>query len=151
MSKKAIIYTSYHHKNTFNLIKGAVNESDYHWYNLLEDNVEINLSNYDVVIFGSGIYAFRMHEKMLVFIKEHKKELLNKRIGVVITSGMKKDKSFKKKVIKLFSEISIDVKVFWAQGFNTFGFFKLFGGTGKNRPTKEDMTRLKEFIKENNL
>ena len=44
MSKKAIIYTSYHHKNTFNLINGAVNESDYHWYNLLEDNVEINLS-----------------------------------------------------------------------------------------------------------
>lgn len=151
MNKKAIIYTSYHHKNTFNLIKGAVNESDYDWYNLLEDSEKINLSNYDVVIFGSGIYAFRMHEKMLAFIKEHEKELVNKRIGVVITSGMKRDKGLKKKIIKLFNSINIDVKVFWAQGFNTFGFFKLFGGTGKNRPNKEDMTRLKEFIKENKL
>lgn len=37
MNQKAIIYTSYHHQNTYNLIKSVVSEKEYDWVNLLEN------------------------------------------------------------------------------------------------------------------
>ena len=78
MSKKAIIYTSYHHNNTVNLLKDAVNELEYDWYNLLRDkDVKIHKWLWNN-IFASGIYYSRMHKIMVRFLLENKDELEEK-------------------------------------------------------------------------
>lgn len=88
MSKKAIIYTSYHHNNTVNLLKDAVNELEYDWYNLLRDkDVKIPINDYETIIFASGIYYSRMHKIMVRFLLENKDELEEKKVLAVITAG----------------------------------------------------------------
>lgn len=36
---------------------------------------------------------------------------------------------------------------FGCRGYNTFGPFKLFGGTGKGKPDEDDLQRARAFIR----
>lgn len=152
MNKKAIIYTSYHHNNTVNLIKDAVNELEYDWYNLLRDkDVSINFDQYDTIIFGSGIYYSRVHKVMVNFLLNNKEKLEGKNIAAVITAG-KTPSGYAKRVKNHFKNLKLDnVLVFSCLGFDTYGPLKLIGGVNKNRPHSEDVIKLKKFILDNNL
>lgn len=152
MNKKAIIYTSYHHNNTVNLVKDAVNELEYDWYNLLRDkNKEIDFSKYDTIILASGIYYSRMHKVMVNFLLRNKVKLQGKTLAAVITAG-KSPGSYAKRVRNHFNNLELkNVSVFSCLAFDTYGPLKLIGGVNKGRPNDEDVLKLKEFILKNNL
>jgi flavorubredoxin len=147
MDKKAIIYTSYHHHNTVNLLKDATNEFEYDWYNLLRDkDVKIPLSNYKTIIFASGIYYGRMHKVMVNFLLNHKEELENKKVLAIITSG-KGAKGYAKRVKSHFKNLNVsNIEVFSCLAFDTYGPLKLIGGVNKGRPNYDDVNNLKEFL-----
>ncbi|MGI6787221.1 MAG: flavodoxin domain-containing protein [Acholeplasmataceae bacterium] len=152
MNQKAIIYTSYHHNNTINLLKDAVNELEYDWHNLLRDKEElIDLSKYDTIIFGSGIYYSKVHKMMIRFLEEKKEELKEKKIGIVITAGMN-PKGYQRRVSNYFKKLDLEnVLMFSCIGFDTYGPLKLIGGVNRNRPNQDDVVKLQEFLLKNNL
>lgn len=152
MINKAIIYTSYHHKNTINLINSAVDEKEYDFYNLLKGkDYEIDFSKYETLIFASGIYFSKMQKRMLAFLENNKEALVNKKIVAIITAGIGA-KRYARKVKKYFKKLNnLDIIVFSCRGFDTFGILKVFGGINKGRPNEKDINNLKEFLKENNL
>lgn len=149
MSKKAIIYTSYHHNNTVNLLKDAVNELEYDWYNLLRDkDVKIPLNDYETIIFASGIYYSRMHKIMVRFLLENKDELEEKKVLAVITAG-KNPSGYAKRVKTHFRNLGIlNIHVFSCLAFDTYGPLKLIGGVNKGRPNKGDVSKLTSFLEE---
>lgn len=150
MSEKVIIYTSYHHHNTLNLLKQVLNPDNYTWINLLQEQ-EIDLTNYQTVILASGIYFGKMEKRMLSFISMHQKELQTKKLAVIITSG-RAPKNYQKSTKRYFEKLGLtSVPIFACLGFDTFGPLRLLGGLNKGRPNRDDAHQLQAFVEENQL
>jgi flavodoxin len=141
--KALILYFSFHHKNTEKIAKAMVEV-------LGADLVEVTkadpkmILNYDLIGFGSGIYAFSHHKSLFEFLK--KLNSVPKKAFVFSTSGVPNGiifhKKLRKELIKKGFEI---VGEFNCPGFDTFGPFKLLGGINKGRPNDADIQKAKEF------
>lgn len=151
MNTKAIIYISYHHKNTIKLLEDAFNKDEYDFYNLAKTKEDILLDQYEIIVFASGIYFSKMDKRILRFIEENLDKIVNKKIYCVITAGWN-PKHYARKVKRYLKKQGLkDIEVFSCPGYDTYGPLKLIGGVNRKRPNKKDVFKLKEFILENKL
>ena len=138
----AIIYASTHHGNTEKLVKAIAEK---HSEVELIDATKVkkkNLEQYDVIGFASGIYAGKFHQAVLNFAAINLPR--DKKVFFIYTSAMNTD--FTKSIKKAIE--GKDAKVlghYGCKGYNTFGPFKLVGGTSKGHPTDEDIAGAVEF------
>lgn len=140
------MYFSFHHKNTEKVAK-AMGEV------LNADLVEITkaspemIFDYDLIGFGSGIYAFSHHKLLFEYLNKLN-TVSNKNAFIFSTCGapvgIKFHKKLRKELVKKGFEI---VGEFNCLGWITFGPFKLFGGINKGRPNELDILKAKEFAK----
>ena len=144
--KTIILYYSNHHGNTKKLVD-AIAASD-------PENVEIldvttagpkDLSGYEWIGVASGIYAGNFGKPILNYMKENLPE--GKNVFILFTSAFNMD-SLSSSARKVIEEKKCHVMgQYNCPGYNTFGPFKLMGGTAKGHPTKEELDRAVKFYK----
>ena len=144
--KTIILYYSNHHGNTKKLVD-AIAASD-------PENVEIldvttagpkDLSGYEWIGVASGIYAGNFGKPILNYMKENLPE--GKNVFILFTSAFNMD-SLSSSARKVIEEKKCHVMgQYNCPGYNTFGPFKLIGGTSKGHPTKEELDGAVKFYK----
>ena len=143
MSKTAIVYASTHHGNTKKVVDAIAREFE---VDLIDATVtaEKDLSEYELIGFASGIYAAQFHQQIKNFAQANLPQ--NKKIFFIMTSAMNKDfsKSMAESIKGKNAEI---VGKFTCPRYNTFGPFKLIGGTAKGRPDENDLKDAVEFYR----
>lgn len=143
--KTLIIYQSIHHGNTEKIAKkiAEVLGADLKKPNEVKPE---DLAAYDLIGFGSGIYFVRYHASVLRFLK-NLPDMAGKKAFCFSTHGNKM-KGWNLGFIKLLAQKGFKVVGdFECQGFDTWGPFKLIGGTGKGLPNDNDLSLAAEFAK----
>ncbi len=141
-----IVLFSYHHKNTEKIAQtiakviGAEIKTP-------EQTDPNTLASFDLVGFGSGVYFGKLG-KPLLELADKIPQAAGKKAFIFSTSGSagkgaaKFHKSLKKKLeAKGYSVVG----EFNCAAFDTFGPFKLIGGTHKGRPNAEDLKQAEGF------
>lgn len=150
MKKIIVLYDSWHHNNTEKLLQGCSKKCQgkvtIDLCSLHDDNAVPDLSSYDAIGFASGVYAGRMSDKILTYIKENQTALTGRSVLFFSTSSSGNTKAIKNAADMIPD--SIVKGMFACRGWNTFGPFKLFGGTNKNCPNEADMQKAADFIME---
>lgn len=141
MPKAVIIYHSSHHGNTKKLVDAIAQGHD---VDLIDASSQkhAELGQYDLIGFASGIYGGSFHPDVLDFAKGNLTE--GKRVFFVYTSaGLGNAKSIAKAIE---GKSAVVAGEFGCKGFNTFGPFKLIGGTGKGHPDETDLENARRFF-----
>jgi flavodoxin len=144
--KTLIIYESIHHGNTEKIAKAMAESLGADLRRPREIKID-DLNSYDLVGFGSGIYFARFHVSLRKFL-DNLPSMSGKKAFVFCTRGNSKNgwaRSFEKKMLAKGFDV---VGSFECQGFDTWGPFKLIGGTGKGRPNKDDLAKARDFAKD---
>ncbi len=141
--KAVIICASTHHGNTRKVVDAIAKECDVEVVDATAIH-EKDLSEYDLIGFASGIYGAKFHRAVMDFAAKNLPK--DKKIFFVTTSAMNKDCS-KSMASSLDGKNATVVGKFSCNGYNTFGPFKLIGGTSKGRPNEEDLKNAVEFYK----
>jgi flavodoxin len=105
-----------------------------------------DLSGYDLIGFGSGIYAHKHHKELLELADSLPQEK-GKKVFIFSTSGSPPEKMGKHGPLRDALEkkgYSI-VDEFSSRGFTTWAFFRLWGGSNKGRPNRDDLERARKF------
>lgn len=109
------------------------------------EDADRDLSNYDLVGFGSGIYVGKHSKELINFVKDLKKAPDKGFIFSTAGSTALKPvwhyslkKALKKKGVKISGE-------FICPGYSEEGPCKLIGGANKGRPNKKDLKEAKDF------
>ncbi len=141
--KAIIIYASTHHGNTRKVVDAIAKEYD---VETIDATIvkEKDLSSYDLIGFASGIYAGRYHQAVQNFARNNLPA--NKKIFFLSTSAMNKDFSASMKDAWKGKDAQI-LGQFSCFGYNTFGPFKLIGGTSKGHPDEEDIKNALTFYR----
>jgi len=142
--KTAIVYISTHHGNTKKLAEAAqaANEN-VDLFDLKETTPD--LSGYDCIGLASGIYAGRVSPELVTFVKTHLPE--NKYVFCLYTYGGKDGKKYTLKLKEAVAAVKGKyLGEYGCPGFNTFGPFKLMGGTAKGRPNEQDLAAASSFV-----
>lgn len=136
-----IVYASTHHGNTRKVVEAI---SKAYQIEMVDATAlgEKDLSDYGMIVLASGIYGGMFHKAIQNFAV---KNLPNgnvdsnaKKIFYVMTSAMNKD--FSKFMNQFIAGKNVEVVgSFSCTGYNTFGPFKLIGGTGKGHPDEKDL------------
>lgn len=139
--KTAIIYASVHHNNTYKIVKALSETFDIDLFDATKDN-QVDLSNYDLIGFASGIYYSKFHSSILKFAQDNLPE--GKEVFYLCTYGGKA-------VYKSIDEVVLSKKAthigsFGCAGYDTFGPFKLVGGVKKGHPNDEDIKNAIKFF-----
>jgi flavodoxin len=141
--KSAIVYASTHHGNTKKLVDAISAEFDVDLVDAVSV-AEFDLTPYDLIVFASGIYAAKMHPKVISFAENNLPS--GKKIAYIMTSAMNKD--FSKCMTSAVSGKDAEVLgVYTCHGYNTFGPFKLVGGTSKGHPDEADVQGAVDFFR----
>ena len=141
--KSCIVYASTHHGNTLKVIGAIARDCG---VELIDATTvkEKDLSGYDVIGFASGIYATQFHQSVINFATANLPE--KKKIFTVMTSASNKD--FSKGFLKFIEDKQPEfLGAYTCKGYNTFGPFKLVGGTAKGHPDEADLKAAVEFYK----
>ena len=145
--KTLIVCKSIHHKNTekiahvFAEVLAAQVETP-------EQTDADELRGYDLVGFGSGIYAAKHHDTVLK-LANRLPPVTDKRAFIFSTSGIltkrkvASDHSALRGILESKGYTIVDE--FGCLGFNTNAFLKYFGGMNKGRPNAEDLARARQF------
>lgn len=141
--KTVIVTASVHHGNTRKVVEAIAAEFDVDIIDVTKVS-EADLSGYDLIGFASGVYAFNLHQSIISFAAANLPS--DKKIFILTTSAMNKDFS------KSFMDAIADrnptvVGKFSCFGYNTFGPFKLVGGTAKGHPDDTDIKNAIEFYR----
>ena len=141
--KCCIVYASTHHGNTKKVVDAIANEFDVELIDATQVQKK-DLSEYDLIGFASGIYAAQFHQQVKNFAHENLPQ--DKKIFYIMTSAMNKD--FSKSMAESVKDKNAEVVgKFTCHGYNTFGPFKLVGGTSKGHPDENDLTDAVEFFR----
>ena len=142
MSKKAVIIcASTHHGNTRKLAEAIADKYEVEILDATKTK-EMDLSGYDLIGFASGIYAGKFHHAVISFAENNLPQ--NKDIFYMLTSAMGKDQ-FKSMEAAIEGKNANVVGTFACKGYNTFGPFKLVGGTAKGHPDNDDINNTLRF------
>lgn len=145
--KCLIIYKSIHHGNTKKIAEVLAKELK---AQLLEvEKFEINdFEKFDLIGFGSGIYLWRHHSKLLKLVD--KLPYMKKNVFIFSTSGAhfrdfkKNHKILRKKLLTKGYKI---IGEFNCLGWDTFGPLKILGGINKGHPNLADFKKAQKFAK----
>ena len=85
--KSAVIYYSRHHGNTKKVIDAVFSDKDIALIDAAK-NESVNLADYDLIGFASGIYYSKFHKSVLKFAQNSLLE--NKKVFFIYTYGVKK-------------------------------------------------------------
>ncbi len=151
--RSLVILVSYHHNNTKKIadamaaILGAEIKSP-------REINPVELSQYDLVGFGSGIYSYQHHTSLFDLV-DNLPQATCRRAFVFsttrapmlcgessLTEALEQHRPLKE---KLQSKGYVIVDEFICAGLNTNGFLRLFGGINKGRPNAEDIKHAEEF------
>jgi flavodoxin len=143
--KAIVIYTSIAHGNTEKVAKAiaATLNAD------LMETEKVNpadLSSYDLVGFGSGIYNGALHKNIFDLIAKLPGSAAKKAF-VFSTSGYGKTNSNVKLEAALVMKGFDVIGTFACKGWDTYGAMKLFGGVAKGRPNDQDLDDARNFAK----
>ena len=140
--RTAIVYSSRHHGNTKKLLDA-----------LTDDVVLIDASNpsttdlspFDRVGFASGIYGGAFARQVMDFAAKYLPE--RKRVFFVATAAMRLKNHFVGITHACEEKHAVLLGSYICQGYNTYGPFKLIGGTGKGHPTQEEIDAFLDFYR----
>ena len=139
--KTAIVYQSIHHGNTKKLVDAIAQSHD---VDLIDAGAQkqADLGQYDLIGLASVIYGGSFHSDVLNFVKGSLPQ--GKRVFFLYTSaGLGTAKSIAAAVKEKSAVVAGE---FGCRGFNTFGPFKLIGGTGKGHPDETDLENARRFF-----
>ena len=139
----AIIYYSKHHGNTKKLVD-AIKEAhpEIKIIDVTENRI-VDLSQYTRIGIAYGIYGSKFASSLMEYLKE--KMPTGKKIFLLYTYAMKMG-HYGKDIKSLIDEKNCKlVGEYSCQGYNTFGPFKLIGGTAKGHPTEEEIAGAVHF------
>ena len=140
--RKAIVYASVHHGNTEKLIKRIAEECRVDLIDAIKQ-MNVDLNDYDIIGFASGIYYSKFHKSILKFIEKNLAD--DKKVFLICTYGGSANfKSIEQILNKKHASV---VGKFGCKGYDTFGPFKLVGGIAKGHPDEEDMKNAVDFVK----
>ncbi len=142
--KTAICYYSYYHGNTLKVIEAIKQVGDVDLIHVATRQA-VHLEAYDCIGFASGIYGFEMHKAVVEFAKKYLPK--GKNVFFVYTYGGAKGRGAK--TLRAIAEQRgcTVLGEFGCRGFNTFGPFKLFGGSGKGLPSQKDLAEAQDFYR----
>lgn len=149
--KIAVVYASTHHKNTE---KVAIAMADEMHAKLItsKDAKKMDLSKFDLIGFGSGIYEADFHKRILEIVETS--DLEKKQVFIFSTSGVKQNRFlkniFNRNILNTLSRKQAKILgSFSCRGWDSAGpLVRLIGGVNKGRPNKKDLARAKEFARE---
>ena len=150
--KSMIVCCSYHHNNTQKVAHAMAKVLDAQIKTPQQTNLE-ELQQFDLVGFGSGIYAEKHHETLLE-LADKLPQVTDKKAFIFSTSFVGVDSLVFGRITskfhtalreKLQSKGYTVVDEFNCRGFNTNGIYGQFGGMNKGRPNAEDLKNAKEF------
>ena len=144
--KTAIIYYSKHHENTRKLLNAIKKASDDEitLFDVTKTDT-VNLEEYDLIGFASGIYYSKFEKRVLKFAKDYTPD--GKDVFFIYTFGAEKA-GYTKAIRETLSGTNANILgEYGCFGFNTFGPFKLIGGIAKNHPDQTDIKNAISFYK----
>lgn len=141
--KTAIIYYSKHHGNTKKLLDAIKIESNDEITLIdITSMQNINLNEYDMIGYASGIYYSKFNKKLIEYAKNNTP--IGKNVFFIYTYGSAKP-DYTKSIKEALSNKNVNiVGEYGCLGLDTFGPFKLVGGIAKNHPND---TEIKEAVK----
>ena len=143
--KTAIVYHSHHHDNTKKLLD-AISENDKVTLIKASDSQHIDLSDYEIIGFASGIYYQKFHDAVLKSAENNLPP--GKKVFFIYTCGRNVN-TYTNAIRKIADAKCAQVLgVYSCPGFDTFGPFKLVGGIAKGRPNEGDIDGAVKFFKE---
>ncbi len=142
-----IVYISYHHNNTEQLAREIGGVFNARLVDLQNEEVP-DLTDYQLIGFGSGIYFGKHHKKLLRFV-EGLPTVPAIKAFLFATSGLCRlplvhrfEKRLKQKVkAKNFQLIG----EFYCRGYDTYSLLKYIGGIQKGHPDAEDLEAARRF------
>jgi len=150
--KSLIVCYSYHHNNTQKIAEAMAKVLDTQVKTPQQTNPE-ELQEFDLVGFGSGIYAEKHHESLLELV-DKLPQVTDKKAFIFSTSFVGVDSLVFGRISskfhtalreKLQSKGYTIVGEFNCKGFNTNRIYGRFGGMNKGRPNAEDLKHAEEF------
>ena len=141
--KAVICCYSSHHGNTGKVVQAMADESG-------ADIIDISavkqadLSEYDIIGFASGIYAFQFGPQALGFLRKNLPP--NKKVFFVYTYGAAKGSGSKDITQAAMEKNAQILGEFSCKGYTTYGPFKLIGGLSKGHPNEADIQAARSFI-----
>lgn len=142
--KSLIIYISVHHKNTEKIAE-AIAEVLQSEIKKLNEVFDEDLSSYDMVGFGSGIYIWQHHKSIFNFV-DKMTDKDRKPVFIFSTSGTKGGIKYHKELRnKLLKKNCYIIGEFNCLGWDSVGPLILVGGINKKRPNKKDLEDAKRF------
>lgn len=110
-----------------------------------------DITCFDLVGFGSGIYFGRFHEEIRSFV-EKLPDVDGEKAFIFSTSGLPRIPllhNYEKPLIRRLESKGFEVVgSFSCRGFDTYGLLKYLGGVHRGRPNREDLEKAKEFAQE---
>lgn len=150
MAEIAIVYCSVHHGNTKKVITYLAEKYKIDLISATE-NFEGDLSKYKIIGFASGVYMFKLHQKIYDFVAVHKQEIVGKKSFLITTSGSL-NVGHSRELREQLKENKMEFMGHYAcLGFDTYGLFKLIGGIRRNHPNSEELKAAEKFFRENVL
>ncbi len=142
--KILIIVSSKHRQNTLKVAE-AMSEAAFATVVELDNIANYKIENYDVIGFGSGIYAGKFDKKMIRYIKSLTNE--SHCTFVFSTSGTGNYLKYNEETVKLLESKNKTVLGNWGcKGLCKWFIFGLIGGIAKGHPDINDFEEAQQFI-----
>ena len=147
--KTLIICKSVHHQNTARVASAMARVLDAHV--LAPEDIEPSqVSNYDLIGIGSGVYFGQLHSELYRWIDSIPQQTSGRlKAFVFSTSGLPLLSWFWHRSIKSkLSKRGIDVIAeFECPGFDTVGPLRFLGGLNRGRPNDRDLDEAADFAR----
>ncbi len=136
--KTAILLFSGHHRNTAKLAQAIADAEPEVTIIDVTKNRQPDLSGFDMIVLASGIYAGRFADQL---VNTAMRSLTaGMKVFLLYTSALKLTKLHTMYVRMMLENKGCPVVgSFRCSGYNTYGPFKLIGGTGKGHPDAADL------------
>jgi len=142
----AIVYASIHHGNTRKLAESFAAALSADLY-AIDEIGQADLTQYDLVGFGSGIYFGRNHSSLLKLVDLWQKP--PRRVFIFSTAGLPFLKCFQHASLRrrLKTKGCEVVAEFSCRGWDTVGPLWFIGGINRKHPDSSDLNRATEFAR----
>lgn len=143
----AVVVSSWHHGNTRKIAE-AIGDELRADVLTTDEAYAVDLSQYELVGFGSGIYFAKHDEKLFELVKA--KPALPHHVFLFSTAGNTLLWRIYHRGLRrlLTSRGCTVINEFNCPGWDTVGPFVLFGGFYRGRPNEKDLARAREFARQ---
>lgn len=149
--KCLIIYYSYYRNHTEKIAKLFQNRIDCDLIHLNKNSdLDIDIEDYDLIGFGSGIYTETMSPKLFMLVD--RLNIKDKNVFVFSTSGIGM-KFYNNSLVRVLETKGAIIRGsfaclgdFQTKDFSNFRLFDLFAFFAKGHPNKRDFKKAEKFI-----